>query len=266
MHASKTMKRLSLTILCCFLLSGCIFDPTFDTSSWDAWQRSSDAVKAKLSNDDLRRIEVALKYLVLESTPRLEADAQMISNVAARGMPAVNPTIVLWRLGPRINGRSAAGIIKDLTIRLDADIAGTEARLKDTESVSNAVEIISPSYYWKKSGYLEQPMIEFAVRNEGKSAISRIYFRMVLTSPGRAIPWARQDFVQTFKGGLEPRERQQLSFQPRTAEWSDAQLKVLPNAELKVTVMNFADATGEKVIGVDSVSLDLKRKVRAALQ
>ena len=36
--------------------------------------------------------------------------------------------------------------------------------------------------------------------------------------------------------------------------------------ELKVTVMYFADATGEKVIGVDSVSLDLKRKVRAALQ
>jgi hypothetical protein len=41
---------------------------------------------------------------------------------------------------------------------------------------------------------------------------------------------------------------------------------VLPNAELKVTVMNFADATEEKVIRIDNVSLDLKRKVRAARQ
>jgi hypothetical protein len=72
--------------------------------------------------------------------------------------------------------------------------------------------------------------------------------------------------VQTFKGGLEPRERQQLTFQPRTAEWSDAQLKVLPNAELRMTVMSFADAAGEGVIGGDNVGLDLKRKVRVALQ
>jgi hypothetical protein len=40
---------------------------------------------------------------------------------------------------------------------------------------------------------------------------------------------------------------------------------VLPNAELKVTVVNFEDAAGEKVIAVDSDNLDLKRKVRAAL-
>jgi hypothetical protein len=259
------MKRLSLALLCCFLLAGCIFDPVFDASSWDAYQRSSAAIRARLDNNDLRRLDIALKYLVIESTPRIELDGPLLSNVAVRG-DLVNPTAVLARLAPRINGRSAAALIQDLSIKLDAEILQTEARLQTVENVSGTIEISSPSYYWKKSGYLEQPVIEFTVRNNGKSAISRIYYRFALTSPGRSIPWAKQDFVQTFKGGLEPREKQQITMQPRTAEWSDPQLKVLPSAELKVAVVNFDDATGEKVIAVDSGNLDLKRKVRTALQ
>jgi hypothetical protein len=109
-------------------------------------------------------------------------------------------------------------------------------------------------------------VIEFAVRNGGKSPIARIYFRSVLTTPNRSIPWAKQEFVQVFKGGLEPREKQQLTIQPRYGNWNDPQLKDLPDAELKVVVMNFEDANGQNVIAVDSDSLDQKRKVRAALQ
>jgi hypothetical protein len=56
------MKRLSLTILCFFLLSGCAFDPTFDMSSWQTYKDSLGAVRARLSNDDLRRLDIALKY------------------------------------------------------------------------------------------------------------------------------------------------------------------------------------------------------------
>ena len=100
------MKRLSLTILCCFLLSGCIFDPVFDTSSWDAYQRSSAAIKAKLSNNDLRRLDIALKYLLIESMPRNEIDGRLLNNVALRANLA-NPYLILARLGPRINSRSA---------------------------------------------------------------------------------------------------------------------------------------------------------------
>jgi Family of unknown function (DUF6694) len=259
------MKRLSLTILCCFLLSGCIFDPVFDTSSWDAFQRSSAAIRAKLSNDDLRRLQIALKYLLIEGAPRTEIDGQLPGNAAAGGSFA-NPYATLNRLGPRINGRSAATIIQNLSIKLDAEISETEARLPNVENVLGSVEVTSARYYWRRSGYVAQPVIEFAVRNGGKSPIARIYFRSVLTTPNRSIPWARQEFVQVFKGGLEPREKQQLTIQPRYGNWNDPQLKDLPDAELKVVVMNFEDANGQNVIAVDSDSLDQKRKVRAALQ
>lgn len=259
------MKRLSLTILCCLLLSGCIFDPVFDTSSWDAYQRSLAAIKAQLSNDDLRRLEIAMKYLVIESTPKLEIDGQLVSNAVAGGS-LENPYIILTQIGARINGRSAATVIQNLSIKLGSEISMTEARLQAVENVSGPVEVSSPRYYWQKNGYLEQPVIEFAVFNGGKFPISRVYFRSILTTPNRSIPWVNQEFVQFFRGGLEPREKQQLTFQPRHGDWNDPQLKDLPNAKLKVVVTNFEDANGQKVIAADTNSLDLKREVRAALQ
>jgi hypothetical protein len=244
-----TMKRSSLAILFCFLLSACIFDPVVDASSWDAYQRSMAAIRAKLSNDDLRRFDVALKYMFVETTPNIATPT---------------PNLILARLGPRINGESAATIIQNLSIRLDSEIAQSETRLQNSGDVLGAVEIGSPDYYWRRSGYVEQPVIEFSVRNNGKFPILRAYFRVVLTTPNRSIPWATQEYVQTFKGGLEPREKQQLTFQPR-GDWNDKQLKDMPNAELKVTVVNFDNANGERMITVDSDSLEFKRKVRAAL-
>ena len=256
------MKRSSLAVLCFFLLSACVFDPAFDTSSWDAYQSSSNAVRAKLSNDDLRRLEVALKYLMTEGAPPM--DGQLAINVGGRIYP--NTKLILARLGPKINGRSAAAVIKNLSIKLDTEISDTEARMQNAGNVLAAVEVESPSYYWRRSGFLEQPVIEFSVYNAGKVPISRVYFRSALISPDRAIPWVQQGFVRIFKGGLEPREKQRLTLEPRYGDWADKQLRYLSNAELKVVVTNFEDANGEKVVAVDNESLDIKRKVRAALQ
>jgi hypothetical protein len=269
-HAGKMMKRLGLVILCCFLLAGCITDPVFDMSSWTAYQTSLAAIKAKLSNDDLRRLEVALRYLLMESMPGFKIDGQVLeapsgTYEAARGNLS-NSYLVLARLGPRINGSSAAAVIKNVSIKLDAEIADTEERLPGVEGVLGSVEIDAPRYYWRRSGYAEQPVIEFTVRNVGKSAISRVFFSSVLTSPNRTIPWARQEFVQTFRGGLEPREKQQLTIQPSYAAWNDPQLKYLSDAELKVVVTNFIDANEQSANAVDTASLDIKRKVRTALR
>ena len=264
------MKRLSLTILCCFLLSGCITDPVFDTSSWNAYQRSLAAIKAKLSNDDLRRLDIALRYLLMESMPGFKIDGQVLeaasgSYEAARGN-LTSSYLILARLGPRINGSSAATIIQNVSIKLDAEIADTETRLPNVEGVLGSVEVDSPRYYWRRSGRSEQPVIEFTVRNVGKSAISRVHFSSVLTSPNRTIPWATQEFVETFRGGLEPREKQQLTFQPSYAQWNDPQLKYLSDAELKVVVTNYIDANEQKAVAVDTDSLEVKRKVLAALR
>jgi hypothetical protein len=256
------MKRSILAILCFFLLSGCIFDPAFDASSWEAYQSSASAIRARLSNEDLRRLEVALKYLITEGAPQL--DGQMAVNVGGRIYP--NTRLILARLGPKINGRSSAAVIQDLCIKLDAEISETESRMQNAGKVLAAVEVESPSYYWRRSGFVEQPVIEFSVYNAGKVPISRVYFSGALTSANRTIPWVKQGFIQTFKGGLEPREKQRLTLEPRFGDWNDKQLKDVFNAELKVVVTNFEDANGDRAVAIDTESLDTKRKVRAALQ
>jgi hypothetical protein len=257
------MKRAGLAILCCLLLSGCIFDPVFDASSWDAYQKSSVAIKAKLNNDDQRRLEAAMKYLFIEISAKF--GGQSLTNVVAQPNVIINQNIILARLAPKINGQSAAAVIQDLSIKLDAEISASEQIRQDFDNVGT-IEIGSPSYYWRTSGRLEQPIVEFSVRNGSKVSVSRVYLSAVLINPGRSIPWAKQDFVQTFKGGLEPREKQQLTFEPRSGEWSDKQLKYLPNAELKVVVTNFEDANGQRMLPAGSDDLELKRKVRAMLQ
>jgi len=263
------MKRLSLTVLFCLLLAGC--DPVFDTSSWEAYQQSIAAINAKLSNDDSRRLDVALKYLLSESMPTIMLRGPLPSGVGVGpglgpsvGPSAVNPVLMLRQLGPKIHGRSAAEIITNLSLKLDADIAAMEARKLD--DVLGTVEVLSPSYYWRRSGYIAQPVIEFSVRNSGPTPISRVYLRMVLTTPGRSVPWAGQAFVQEFKGGLEPREKRQINLQALYGGWRDPQLQYLSNAELKVVVTNFTNANGVNVVAYDSERLELERKVRAELK
>jgi hypothetical protein len=201
---------------------------------------------------------------MVESMPT-GSGGQLLDSGTSAGM-FTNPVIILARLGPQINGRSAENIIQGLSSRLDAEISEAEARLQGSRNVLGSVEVNSPRYYWRQSGNFQQPVIEFSVRNSGQIPISRAYFNVVLTTPNRTIPWARQEFVQTFTGGLEPREKQDLTLQPRLSDWSDPKLKYLADAELKVTVVNFDDANSENMLVVDRNSLELKRKVRDMLR
>lgn len=216
------MKRSGLAILFCFLLSGCIFDPVFDTANWSAYQRSSAAIKAKLSNDDLRRLEVALKYLESDGAPSIALQPINLMVVRAGYSSA---DAYLGRLGPSIQGRSGTAVIQNLTMKLDAEISAIEARMQNADKALAAVEVTAASYRWRRSGALEQPVIEFSVYNAGKVPISRVYLTGVLTTPNRTNPWVRQAWVRTFKGGLEPRERQRVTLEPRYGEWNDRQLR-----------------------------------------
>jgi hypothetical protein len=214
-----------------------------------------------LTNDDLRRLDVALDYIAIEDLPRSTINGVGVVLTSNFADPDANRIL----LRPKIEGRDAATVIADLSIRLKAEISSAETRLESIENIARSVEIISPSYYWKSSGYFSRPVVEFVVRNGGNVPISRIYFDCFLISPDRAIPWARQQYVKDFKGGLEPREKRNLIL-PSGGQWSDPLLKDQVNAELKVVVLNFADANGVMRIPVDRDRLDQERKLLALLQ
>jgi hypothetical protein len=49
-----------------------------------------------------------------------------------------------------VNGRSAAEVVSNLSLKLDGEIAAMEARKPG--DVLGTVEVFSSSYYWRQSG------------------------------------------------------------------------------------------------------------------
>lgn len=80
---------------------------------------------------------------------------------------------------------------------------------------------------------MAQPIIELAVRSGTDHAISRAYFRGTLASPGRSVPWLREGFNYSIRGGLEPGESASWSLAPNMfGPWGD----VDPPADAILTV------------------------------
>src|ERR1700722_16369613 len=109
------MRISCVAVLSCLALAACDPDPTFDTSSLPAYQRSLDGITAKLWPEQRRRLQIALLTLadgnaalndtVALANPKKVADAVTLSGAAS-------PLIFLDRLRPAINGRTAAAVIR----------------------------------------------------------------------------------------------------------------------------------------------------------
>jgi len=56
-----------------------------------------------------------------------------------------------------------------------------------------------------------RPVIEISVKNGMNDTVARAYFKGTVASPGRAVPWIKEDFSYQIAGGVEPGE---------TADWS----------------------------------------------
>jgi hypothetical protein len=80
---------------------------------------------------------------------------------------------------------------------------------------------ISEARFRMKRGSRE-PVIDLTVRNDTKHPISRAYFTGTLSTPGRSIPWVKDDFNYEIPGGLEPGESATWHLVPRRGNWDEA--------------------------------------------
>ena len=77
---------------------------------------------------------------------------------------------------------------------------------KDKDELSK-FQIIRSRFYKKELEFIGgQPIIELTVKNGTQYPISRAYFKGILATPGRSIPWLKDDFNYSIPGGLEPGE------------------------------------------------------------
>ena len=144
---------------------------------------------------------------------------------------------------------------------LEIEVAKLETRKNEIESKKAILEKFVPSnerFYWSKSSFIEQSVIELDVTNNAEFAVSRVYCRGVVVTPSRAVPWIDEDFNFSVPGGIEPSETRSFSLNPVGYEWDNKEVKKRDDTVFTVTIVNIEDAKGEKILSYEDQRIEEK--------
>ena len=107
---------------------------------------------------------------------------------------------------------------------------------------------VSGARYYREANFFAYSRIEFTVRNQTGTAISRIFCHGRLSSPGRTIPWADEEFNVAIPGGLEPGESKLISLRPpQNGPYGHAELKDRTDLVMEISVLDAEDASGQRL-------------------
>ena len=243
-------KALGAAVLCCLALAACDSEPLFDASSVPAYQKSLDAINARLNLQDRNQLKIALVTLAAGGAaeftqaglPRVPANIAAFESVA-------NPTPLLDRMRPTIEGKTAAAVIAIVVADIDAEIARAEGHLGETDADETLSKIvIENELYDCWTGRPDCPRFKFSIYNGRAKEISRVYLSGVLASRGRATPWATGALFHSFNPALQSGTQQQAIIfitSGRRVGRHRAQARIRRNLTLKVTNAN--DTAGRKL-------------------
>jgi len=254
--------------LCCFAVAACDSEPVFDTSSVPAYQKSFGVIDARLNEQDRNRLKIALRTLAaggaaeftLLARPGGQAHIEALEGVA-------NPTIVLDRMRPKIEGKTAAAVIRTVVADLDAAIARTEGQLgsADADKTLSKIVIENERYHWEQTGLSEHATVQFSIYNGSAKAISHVFLSGVLASRGRAAPWATGALDYGFFPALQPGTQQQVKIFIGRGAFADSELERVYDAFLTLKVTNADDTSGRRLLIVNSDLIESMRMERLAL-
>ena len=255
--------------LCCLTLAACDSEPQFDTSSVPAYQKSFGAIDARLNEQDRSRLKLALKTLAAGGAaeftraglPRVPANIAALEGVA-------NPTLVLDRMRPKIEGKTAAAVIGIVVADIDAEIARAQGHLGDPDADKTLSKIVieNERYYWDRSRRSDYATVQFSIYNGGAKAISHVYLSGVLTSRGRATPWATGALDYGLTPALQPGTQQQAKIFIGRGEFADSDLERVYDAGLTLKVTNADDTAGRRLLIFNSDIIESMRMQRFALR
>lgn len=215
----------SIALTSCLMLAGC-GDPKVDASTDENMKDSLAKVKASLPADKRAEFEEAMKAIAF-------ADINGLGDLAAVGQ-----TGALERgIKERVNGRTGDQIIAEgQRVKAEKE-ARRKARereqaLKEIDELRVKMEgqgadllskfVVERASFGKSDeGFLRENAFELAVSNGTGKAVSRAYFRAILFTPGREIPWVDSEFNYSISGGIESGESATWTTRPNMfSEWS----------------------------------------------
>ena len=139
-------------------------------------------------------------------------------------------------------------------VEVQSEIAGLETQLEQFQKARQNLarfEIVSARFIQRERRYSthRQPVIMLNVRNGMAQAISHAYFRGIVRSPGRAVPWIDENFNYRIPGGLEPGEQVEWGLEPNMfSEWGN--VRVPDDAAFTVEVVRLDGAEGSEIYSV----------------
>lgn len=242
-------KSILASLFVATVLVGCS-DPKIDTSSDSALKSSVSQVRNSLPEDQRPAFDESLKVLAFSQIN--------MKDVLAAG--ATEGALLQPKIMGALEGKTAKEVISEADrIKSErqakereqalAEIGELETKKLEAEKAGSElknIEVLRSRFYVSKSQFMDEPIIELTVRNDTQVPISRIYFDAVLASPGRSVPWVKDDFNYSISGGLEPGEEQTWRLAPNSfSVWGK---KDYPSdSVLTVTVIRADGADGEPI-------------------
>jgi uncharacterized protein YceK len=247
------MRKVWVALAVTLLLSGCD-QPKIDTSSDESMKSSIQKVRASLPEDKRASYDDALKAVAfshLNLKDLMQAgmtnntagiEAQMKSDLAGKtGEEVINYAEKIRKERAEKEKTQALQEIAELQQKQ----TDAQAKLKQLE----AFGVTRSRFYFEKKQYgRDQPIIALSVENGTSKAVSRAYFRGVISSPGREVPWYSDTFNYQISGGLEPGEKADWNLAPNSySDWGKVEAPA--DAVFTVTVIRIDDAQGNPVFG-----------------
>lgn len=262
------MRMWCLAALGALALAACDREPTFNASSLPAYQKSLGTITARLNEKDRHKLQVALMTLAAGTSADYSAfalaDPDRVANLETLDGIA-NPLTFLDRMRSRIDGRTAAAVIRRVADDLDDAIGAAERQRGGAEKAMAAFVVENARFSWNDSN--DRPSVEFSVYNGSNNPISTIYLTGALTAPDLDGPLTETDFSYHFDTPLSPGVQQEVKVNlPAPGPWMKKQLESEYDCDFKVKVSNVGGADGRRLLPINIGWLDVMRKKRDLLR
>ena len=238
-------------------------EPTIDATSDETAKASMERIHTSLSEEEKKKFQEALPVILfqdLESLENLFSAAQDADSFKADALK-------------KLHGKTAEEVIADaeriVAERREKEREQALQEIKELEEKKQKAEaakaylgkfeVLKSRFYKRTRSFgTAEPIIELRVRNGTEHAISRAYFSGTLATPGRAVPWLREDFNYQVPGGVEPGETADWSLAPNMfSEWGSVEQR--DDMVLTVEVMKLDGPDGETLYDSNFSEEDDKR-------
>ncbi|WP_447896051.1 DUF6694 family lipoprotein [Vreelandella sp. GE22] len=234
------MRRLLAVAISMAMLSTACADPTIDGSNQRQFESSLEDVRATLDESEVEQFNEALAgYMmrtmmagrnILEFGELDDDEMEELYNEARQSLHGLTAEEVL----ARVQGEAPSE--QEEVADVDASVA---------QEMLARFEIDNARYFVREDTYMPgKPVIEMRVTNNTGEPVSRGYFRGILQTPGRSVPWVDDTFNYSIAGGIEPGETLEWSLAPNQfSAWGNSSIP--DDAVLNVEVIRLDGPGGE---------------------